>query len=267
MKILHVVPSYIPAYRYGGPIYSVHGICRALAAQGHKVSVCTTNVDGLCDANVPLDAAVDIDGVAVRYFSSHAFRRIYYSAGMHAYLKREIKYFDLVHNHSVFLWPTWAAAREAEKNKIPYVISPRGMLVKELIEQKSRCMKIAWIKLIEKRNIEKAGAIHLTSEVEKKEFERFNFKTNGLFVVPNGVFFSDTASVTPAALSPRIKNLVSRPYILFLGRVHWVKGLDRLISAMKYVPDMRLVIAGNDEEGYQKKLNELVSSLGLKDIV
>ena len=46
MRILHVVPSYLPAVRYGGPIFTVHGLCRALAARGHEVQVFTTNVDG-----------------------------------------------------------------------------------------------------------------------------------------------------------------------------------------------------------------------------
>src|SRR5262249_28482423 len=46
MRILHVVPSYLPAVRYGGPIFAVHGLCRALAARGHEVQVFTTNIDG-----------------------------------------------------------------------------------------------------------------------------------------------------------------------------------------------------------------------------
>ena len=39
MKILHVVPTYVPAWKHGGPIRSVHGLCKALAARGHQVTV------------------------------------------------------------------------------------------------------------------------------------------------------------------------------------------------------------------------------------
>ena len=46
LRFLHVVPTYLPAVRYGGPIRSVHALCRALAADGHDVHVFTTNVDG-----------------------------------------------------------------------------------------------------------------------------------------------------------------------------------------------------------------------------
>ena len=54
MKILHVVPTYYPATRYGGPIRSVHGLASALASQGHDVHVYTTNVDGEGVLPVPL---------------------------------------------------------------------------------------------------------------------------------------------------------------------------------------------------------------------
>ena len=55
MRVLHVVPTYLPAVRYGGPIQSVHALCRALAAQGHMTDVFTTNVDGPGDSDVPHD--------------------------------------------------------------------------------------------------------------------------------------------------------------------------------------------------------------------
>ena len=70
MKILHVVPTYYPATRYGGPIRSVHGLASALAAQGHDVHVYTTNVDGKGVLPVPLDRPVQLDGVNVWYFAT-----------------------------------------------------------------------------------------------------------------------------------------------------------------------------------------------------
>ena len=68
MKILHVVPSYYPAVRYGGPIVSVHGLCKALVEEGHEVHVYTTNVDGDKESDVALGVPVDLDGVKVWYF-------------------------------------------------------------------------------------------------------------------------------------------------------------------------------------------------------
>lgn len=47
--------------------------------------------------------------------------------------------------------------------------------------------------------------------------------------------------------------------ILFLGRINWKKGLDRLINSMSSILNAHLVIAGNDEENYLPKLQTLVS--------
>src|SRR5579859_5557872 len=137
MRLLHVVPTYVPAYRYGGPIRSVHGLCKALARRGHDVSVATTNVDGEGVSDVPLDHPVELDGVSVRYFRSGFPRRIYRSPDMGAYLANAVGKQDIVHVHSVFLWPTSAAAAVCRAKKIPYVVSPRGMLVPDLIRRRS----------------------------------------------------------------------------------------------------------------------------------
>ncbi|MEZ5582503.1 MAG: glycosyltransferase [Candidatus Competibacteraceae bacterium] len=137
MRLLHVVPTYLPATRYGGPIYSVHGLCKALAARGHEVHVFTTNVDGPGDSDVPLTKPVRRDGVSIWYFPSRQLRRLYWSPPMAKALRKLMPGFDLVHLHSIFLWPTWMAARCARHCNVPYILAPRGMLVKELIQRKS----------------------------------------------------------------------------------------------------------------------------------
>src|SRR5215471_14810307 len=125
MRILHVVPSYLPAVRYGGPIFAVHGLCRALTARGHEIEVVTTNIDGPGNSRVPVGIPVNLDGVRVRYFSSPLFRWLYWAPALRRALRRDPGKFDAVHLHSVFLWPTWTAARCARRAGIPYVLSPR----------------------------------------------------------------------------------------------------------------------------------------------
>lgn len=267
MKALHVVPSYIPAWRYGGPIKSVHGLCKGLAALGHDVTVFTTNVNGDKDSEVPLGVPVDIDGVKVWYFPSKRLRRIYWSPLMQRALSYELKNFDLVHLHSIFLWPTWAAARAARAAGVPYIIAPRGMLVKELIRRKSRFLKTVWINLIEKRNLEGAAAIHVTSKTEADDVAQFAFNLKKIVIVPNGV---DMPPERPSGnnVSTHIKEIMGKvPYLLFLGRVNWKKGLDRLIPALKHIPDVRLIVAGNDEEDYRPKLEKLIDDNGLNERV
>ena len=262
MKILHVVPTYYPAVRYGGPIRSVHGLASALAAQGHDVDVYTTNVDGDGISPVPLDRPVQLDGVSVWYFPTALGRRLYRSPRLRQALHANISDFDIVHLHSVFLWPTLAAAQAARKAGVPYVLSPRGMLVEDLIRRKSSLVKRAWITLFERRNIERAAAVHVTSEIEASELKALGFSQTRLAIVANGIEM-------PRDLSDHDFDQVGthRPYVLFIGRLNWKKGLDRLIPAMKEVPNADLLIAGNDEENYRPELEALARGYGVVDRV
>jgi len=267
MKILHVVPTYVPAYRYGGPIRSVHGLCKALAEAGHEVHVCTTNVDGPLNTEVELGKPVDVEGVKVWYFPSTFLRRLYYSPSLENFLRAHVAEFDIAHIHAIFSWVAWRAARECRFRGIPYIISPRGMLIRDLIMKKNKVLKNLWIGLLERKNIEKSAAVHFTTEIEKREFLKFGLKSGRLFVIPNGIVPEDGLKPPPSSVSPKLAEAASKPFVLFVGRVHWVKGLDRLIPAMSRVRGARLVIAGNDPEDYEKKMRRLADVCGVGDRV
>ncbi|MGZ5443005.1 MAG: glycosyltransferase [Thermoanaerobaculia bacterium] len=248
MKILHVVPTYLPARRYGGPIVAVHGLCKALVARGHEVQVMTTNVDGEATLDVPTDRTVDLDGVQVRYFPS-PFPRLYWSPAMRRAL-HDARDFDVVHIHAVYLWPGVAAARAARSAGIPYVISPRGMLVPELIRRKSSAIKTLWLRLIERRGFAHASAIHFTSQLEWEDAKRVGIPLPSPIVVPNGV------DLPPRPDVPREERT-----LVFLGRVNWKKGLEHVIEALPRL-HARLVVAGNDEENLTPRLRALAESAG-----
>lgn len=263
MKILHVVPSYFPAVRYGGPIFSVHGLCQGQVNNGHDVTVFTTDVDGPNSLDVSTNSIVDLDGVKVRYFKANQTsqgwsRRLYRSQPMADALRQSIKEFDVVHLHSIYLWPTWYAARQAQKQNVPYVLSPRGMLVKELIQQKSAWLKRAWLLLIERVNMKHSAALHFTSDRESVDATEYIKVRDCDFILANGVDIKPTESALID--SPKRSDNV----VLYLGRVNWKKGLERLVSAIENLPDARLIIAGNDEDGYEKKLRTLIESKQLE---
>lgn len=255
LRILQVVPAYYPAVRYGGPIRSVHALAKTLVERGHEVHVFTSSMDGSKDLEVPLATPVNIDGVLVYYFPVPRLRRLCWCPAMKTALKREIASFDVLHLHSVFLWPTWAAARAARAAGVPYVIAPRGMLGMEVIRRKSRWVKSAWIHLIERKTLREAAALHVTADLERIEIQALHLQLPKIFCVPNGVGWPDQHM--PLSEGPFAD--IAKPYALFLGRIDAKKGLDRLIAAWKWVPDLTLIIAGNDESGYQKELEKLAN--------
>lgn len=264
LRILHVVATYYPAVRYGGPIRSVHGLAAALAKRGHDVHVYTTNVDGDSVLDVPVDRPVDLDGVKVHYFPvSAALKRLYWSPALERRVRDSIAEFDVLHSHAVFLMPMRAAARAAARAGVPYVVAPRGMLIRDLIHRKSRWVKTAWINLVERTTLANAAAIHVTADVEGAELTALGLPARRIECIPNGVDWP----VEHVSLEQGPFAQLPERYVLFLSRINWKKGLDRLITAWQWVPDIPLVIAGNDDENYRPRLEELARSLGVADRV
>jgi glycosyltransferase involved in cell wall biosynthesis len=269
VRILHVVPTYYPATRYGGPIVSVHELCAALARRGHEVHVHTTNVDGPLDSDVPIGKPVSLSGVNVWYFRVPALRRLYWSPELGRATRERIDGFSILHTHSIFLWPTWSAARSARARGIPYVVSPRGMMVKELIRRRSSLLKRAWISLIERGNLENADGIHVTSATEGAKVAEFSgMRFPPVHMVPNGI--GDSVGHARSGPMPEAMDRLlasGDPIVLCLGRISWKKGIDRLVRAIALLPAARLMIVGSDEDDHTAALLGLATELGIRNRV
>jgi glycosyltransferase involved in cell wall biosynthesis len=140
------------------------------------------------------------------------------------------------------------------------------MLVRELIERRSRFVKRAWIKLIEQRNIETAAAVHVTSTLEKCELERFGWRLPQVVTIPNGL--DELAHWDRSEISPDVREITAEePFTLFLGRLSWKKGLDRLLKAFAATSLGNLVIVGPDDEKLAPRLAQLARDLEIADRV
>lgn len=270
MKILHIVPTYLPAYRHGGPIMSVHAMNKWLVKKGCEVTVYTTDIHGPGRLHVPIGKEVLIDGVKVYYFKSSFPRAWSYSRSFQNALKRSIITFDLVHITSVFLAASVLGAYYAKKVGVPYIISPRGSLMKEPLLKKSKFKKRWYVRMVEKRNLAHASAIHFTSEKEEKEYFEIGLPAKKSVVIPNGLDEEMGVAFHKAWFRKKY-NLEGKNIILSIGRINWKKGFDTLIPAcamcMKKEPSAVLVIAGEDEAGYKKTIEELIKKHNIAERV
>src|SRR5262249_12404452 len=161
----------------------------------------------------------------VHYFRSPWLRRLYYSTDLKGRLGLMIGDFDILHLHSVFLFPTWAGARAAMRAGVPYVLSPRGMLVRDLITRRGALTKGTWIRLIESGSLLRAARIHLTSEDECRALSDLGLALAPTIVIPNGI--DAPRAFSPDAVSADVQALVADGFdILSFGRINWKKGLD-----------------------------------------
>lgn len=258
MKILHVIPSYLPAYSFGGPIKSTHQLCRELVKENIEVTVYTTNVNQDKDLGVSLNESVDIEGVKVWYFKVNKPRFWAFSYSLWKEIKKNIKLFDLVHIHLVYLFPAACASYYARRFKIPYIISPRGVLDPAMIKKKGFLKKKIYIQMIEKNNLENASLIHATSELEKEQILSLGLKIKNIVTIPLGIDTNEFKEVKTNNLKEKYPELKNKKIILFLSRVNWKKGLDILISSfakvLKIRSDVHLLIVGPEDEGYSNRV-------------
>lgn len=270
MKILHIVPTYYPAFRHGGPIESVHTLNAWLVKLGVEVTVYTTNINGDELLDVPLEVPVDRDGVSVFYFPV-TFMRWEYSRALHKALATHTREFDLIHITSVFLFASTLGAYYARKFHKPYIISPRGTLMREPLARKNSLVKRLYLSLIERRNLAHANAIHFTAENERKEYVELGFPVREAIVIPNS--FDSVSLDAGERGSFRRRHTIpeDKKIVLGLGRIDWKKGFDTLIPAFKEVnakdPSTLLVIVGNDWNNYEKEVRCMVRESNLESSV
>lgn len=251
MRVLHVSAYFAPAYVYGGPPRTIHGLCRALRDAGVDARVVTTTANG----DSELEAAPEgttFDGIPVRYCRRRAPRSVWNAERLRAAIRSEIASADLVHLHGLWHVPGWIAAAEARRSGVPYVISPRGMLLPAALSiHRLRKRMAAWA--LQNRTLRGASLIHATSvdELAALETERLGPR---VALVPNGVDVPEAAE--PVVLDT---SLGVRKIVLYVGRIHPIKRLDLLAAATARLktPDVAIVIAGPDEQNHRVDIEPL----------
>lgn len=257
MKILQVVPSYKPAYVYGGPIESVAKLCEGLAAAGHTVDVYTTTANGTTELPVEPNKKVMVDGVSVTYFKRITKDHTHISPALWQQLYKNCRDYDIVHIQSWWNILVIVAAVICHLRKVKVVISPRGMLSEYILTATNSKAK-QLIHSIAGRKALAKSYFHATSQIEYEECRKLIPGWQG-FLLPN------ILTLPPIPICKE-KNEVFT--MLFLSRIHPKKGIEFLLEALSLtsVP-MKLRIAGSGEEDYIRKLQQQTAALGIADKV
>jgi glycosyltransferase involved in cell wall biosynthesis len=183
------------------------------------------------------------------------------SAGMKRWLNRAVNKneVDIVHNHSLWMMPNVYACNAVRGKNVPLVVSPRGTLSQRAMDSGSRVKKIFW-PLIQRPALNHVSCFHATAESEYEDIRRMGFD-QPVAVIPNGVSIPGERARTKGGLRT----------LLFLGRLHPIKGIDNLLNAWADVsnqfPEWELKIIGPDNNGYQDDMERLAAELELQRVV
>lgn len=259
MKVLHIVATYYPAFKYGGPIQSTHQINKKLVEKGVEVTVFTT-MDGQPSSTIP-NTLTYVDGVKVYYYDYFFGKGYGVSWNLSVSLFKNIKKYDVVLQTSVFTFVSFITPIISLLNKKPYIISSRGTLDPLNIESKSTFIKKFSLLLYERYYLNHASRILVLMEDEKKWLRELNIHNERVSIIPNGI---DCHQESPKKEDRKNKTIK----FLYLGRLNYKKNIDLIIkvySALKEeFKNIDLTIAGPDG-GMEQSLKNLTNELNLTD--
>ena len=246
MKVLTFLTSI--SLKNGGPSRSVPMLVKGLAEAGIDITLITQRTK---DMNTHV-----LEGTTAKLKVLEA-----------GYSDKEVENFliaekfDIIQIQSMWNLCYHRLVKLANKHRIPYIITPRGMLEPWSLSQNKWKKKLA-LMLYQMKDLQKAACIFTTAEMEAQHVRELGVKVP-ISVIPNGI---DTDGYACRTSKDGVKK-----QILFLSRVHVKKGIERLIDAFdrlhKEFPDWTVAIVGNGEPEYINRLRLKVYGLGVGESI
>jgi glycosyltransferase involved in cell wall biosynthesis len=262
LEVLHISPSYKPAYCYGGTTESISTLCEALQRCRGNVTVFTTTANGKTELQVARKLAILVDGVPVHYFRRITKDHLHFSPSLYVQLYRQIKKrkndctYMVIHIHSWWNLVSMISCSIGLLLKIPVIVTPRGMLTNYTFGHKNEFIKRLTHTIVGKWLLE-ATHIHATSDKEKQDILEF-LQPKSITVIPN--LLADFIRVKENTIP------VCPFKMIFLSRIDKKKGLELLFEALaKLKLKYHLTIAGTGPDSYIVKLKELARNLGIEN--
>ncbi len=247
MKIVQIVPHI--GNEASGPSYSTVRLSQSIAALGHEVVLLT----------VKDELAAETENFRLAVFPRARFpSSLWRSPALYKALLAESRSAEILHSHSLWVMPNVYPGWVAKKTSTPLVLSSRGTLSERALSHSAIRKRIFWHAL-QKNVVKEATCLHATSEQEYSDIRRVGLK-QPVCIIANGIDIPDMISNADL-----VSDKTDLRTLLYLGRLHPIKGIDILIQVWSQIaakrPNWRLRIVGPGKESYVNELKELVSAL------
>ena len=250
MKILQVISYLYPAVAYGGPGKLVYDISQALTVRNHQISIFATDAFNKQRRRNNTDNISLNSEIEYRFFNNinnglaYNYKAFVALGGINAILN-EAKKFDLVHVHEFFTPMTFAASRAKSKFSVPLVLSAHGTLSPFHLSNKNISKKI-FMGIFGNNIIKNTSAFIAATDEEIENYRNLGADKDKIHLVKNGINTAEF-NLIPAKGKIRKKYKIQNAEIilLYIGRIHKLKGLSELIGAIslfKNDPPVKLII-------------------------
>ena len=286
MKILHVAHFFYPCLSAGGVVNASYQIA-SNQSKGNDVKVISSDSckERLKFPNGRYD--VDVDGIKVDYFRnlSNGFKlktMLDTPLGASFKIRKDIKDYDIVHIHEHRQTLAILASYFARKNNIPYIVQAHGSVLPFFQKEG---LKNLFDKVFGFKILHNASCVFALTEVEKEQYLKMGVDEDKIEIVPLGINLEEYENL-PAYGKFRSKFNIDEndKLILFVGRIHEIKGLGLLIDAFNDLVNqdseenslegngednghsIKLAIVGPDD-GYLTELEDKIEEYSLEENV
>ena len=195
-----------------------------------------------------------------------------YAPSMIPWIKANVENYDAVIVNGLWNYATFGAAMTLPGGATPYYVFTHGMMdpwFARTYPLKHIAKILFWL-FCEGRLLAGAREVLFTTEEERRlaqgQFPYWRYREK---VVGYGSATPpEPSAAQSSAFRAAVPNLGDGPYLLFLSRIHRKKGCDLLIEAFGKIaaqnPELDVVIAGPDEDGWIDKLQARARKLGIE---
>jgi glycosyltransferase involved in cell wall biosynthesis len=263
VRILHVIP-YMHASA-GGPPVVVENFVRECQRLGHQAEIVSTNLFCQDDEEALLHS---LNLLAPTSFVSVSRLRALSERHTSHRLSQSVRTAEIVHVHTLWHPMNAIVRRECVRQSRPFVLMPHGMLDPYSLSVK-RWRKALYLWAVEQRNIAAAERlIYTTAEEARLAATQIASLPKAAIVPLGGDAPAENSEQLASEFLERFPQAQGRRRLVFLGRLHFKKGLDRILLALtsiaKRYPDVLLSIVGDGEAGYRSELNDLIATHDLQ---
>lgn len=257
MNILQVIPYF--AFTRGGDVNVCYNLTKQFTKMGHNVTILTTTFDYNKEDT---DSIENLTMVPIEYKFNLAL--FIYSPKIKEWLDDNIEKYDIIHLHELRSYQNNVLIKYAKKYNIPYILQPHASTPKHVNKS---FIKYVYDFFYGNKIMKNATTTIAVSQEEAYYDKLMNAKDVQL--IYNGMNTEEFDNL-PIKGSFSKKYNINEPFILYLGRIDKLKGINHIIEAYSKLPDeysgYKLVIAGKITD-YKKELDELIVKLNLENKV
>jgi glycosyltransferase involved in cell wall biosynthesis len=256
---------------YGGSQQFLYQISKELIKRGHQISIFTSDVKRSNLKERVKKVTEEVEGIKIFHFKHISTLlttkiKLIITPKMKKFLTQKGHYFDLIHVHEARGYQPIAVWQVSSKNKLKYIVQAHGIIG----QRGTLSTKI--YDLIYGRRILKYATMNIAlNKYETEHYKAMGVSKNRTTIIPNGIDLSEFCTLPQRGSFRKTYAIDDKEKIvLYLGRIHWIKGIDILVKAFANIigklDDLKLVIVGQDD-GFLLQLKSLVKALRIDHAV